>query len=365
MNRLRFGLDASSASLSHPTGVSKYITHLVGALQDLIHTDESLTLFFKLSRLKDRNSVWRPEGITARGFSKRWWPPAKGIDIFHGLDGGLPGWKNVQKVVTFHDLVVILTQDNEVSPAAFRTKKAAAYREATSSADAIIAVSSRTKDDLVEHLDVPENRVTVISPGVSTAFISPLQRPVDDVLTQYGLTPGYILFVGTLSERKNSRRIVEAYVRSGLSKEMPLVMVGPAGRYAQGTLAAVSAHRLENRVRIIGYVSDDDLPYLYAGAACFAFPTLYEGFGIPLLEAMAVGCRVLSSDTGAAPDVTGGHAIHVDPYQIDAISDGLIRALRLPDETVARAQERAREFTWKAAGKATLDLYRKMALDRI
>lgn len=364
MNRLRFGLDASSASLSHPTGVSKYITHLIYALQDLVDGGESLTLFFKMSRLKDRGNIWRPNGIETRAFSKRWWPVFKGVDIFHGLDGTLPNWNHVKKVVTFHDLVVFLTQDDRVSPAAFRAKKTAAYQQAGSTADAVIAVSNRTKADVMEYLSVPEEHITVIPPGLGEEFTSAPQDSLERrhaVLSRYGLEPGYLLFVGTLSERKNSRRIVEAFAQSGLSKETSLVMVGPSGRYAQSTLEAVAAHGLEDRVRVIGYVPDVDLPWLYAGASCFVFPTLYEGFGIPLLEAMATGCRVLTSDTGAAPEVTGGLAVHVDPYSTEAIADGLFRALTTPDDVVRRAQEHARHYTWERSARATLDLYRNMA----
>src|SRR5262249_50257589 len=152
------------------------------------------------------------------------------------------------------------------------------------------------------------------------------------------------LFVGAISGRKNTVRLVQAYAQSRASKEYPLVLVGAMSYRGEDTLEAIQQCRLGERVRLLGYVPDKDLPALYAGAACFVFPTLYEGFGMPILEATASGTPVLTSTTGAAPEVSGGLAVSVDPYDVEAIADGIDRALETPAPAIAQAREHARAF---------------------
>jgi glycosyltransferase involved in cell wall biosynthesis len=124
------------------------------------------------------------------------------------------------------------------------------------------------------------------------------------------------------------------------------------------TLEAVRQCGLSKQVQLLGYVPDEDLPALYAGAGCFVFPTLYEGFGMPILEAMASGTPVLTSTTGAAPEISDGLAVHVNPYDVEAIADGIDRALETPAATIAQAREHAKTFTWERCASQTLAVYR-------
>ena len=140
----------------------------------------------------------------------------------------------------------------------------------------------------------------------------------------------------------------------GLDKRLDLIR-------GEDTLEAIQQCRLGQRVRLLGYVPDKDLPALYAGAACFVFPTLYEGFGMPILEAMAAGTPVLTSTTGAAPEISGGLAVSVDPYDVAAIAEGIDRALETPATVIAQAQEHARAFTWERCASKTLAIYRRLA----
>jgi len=206
----------------------------------------------------------------------------------------------VKRLVTFHDLLMLHSDDTQIAPEGFRRKKRQLYKAAATGADAIITVSATTKQDVVHLLNAPETRVYVTHLGIDQRFGQQTPEAIETVLKHYELVPGYLLFTGTISGRKNTARLVQAYARSRASKERPLVLVGTMSYRSEDTLEAIHQCGLGSQVQLMGYVPDEDLPALYAGAGCFVFPTLYEGFGMPILEAMASGTPVLTSTTGAA-----------------------------------------------------------------
>jgi alpha-1,3-rhamnosyl/mannosyltransferase len=277
----------------------------------------------------------------------------------HGLDGTLPPWRRVRRLVTLHDLLVMQAHDG-IAPAAFRKRRGELYRTAAADADAIITVSMATRQDVTRQFGVPDERVHVVYLGVDPHFAPPRPEATHAVLRHYQLAPGYLLFVGAISGRKNTARLVQAYAQSRAHLERPLVLVGAMSYRGADTIAAISQCGLGQHIRLLGYVPDEDLPALYAGAGCFVFPTLYEGFGMPILEAMASGIPVLTSSTGAAPEVSGGLAVTVNPYDVEAIADGIERALETPAPRLAQARAHARAFTWERCASQTLAIYRSV-----
>ena len=353
---MHIGFEVSNVTIDHATGVARSIIALISALAGQIAAHDHLTLFYKLSRWRRRRSWWRPAGLPVRLYHGRWWPPVTGVDIVHGLDCVVPPWTRVKRLVTFNDLLMMFSDDTQIAPAGFRRKKRQLYKAAAASADAIITISATTKQDVVQLLDVPATRVHVIHLGIDQRFGR--QTAIGTVLKHYGLVPGYLLFTGAISGRKNTVRLVQAYAQSHASKERPLVLVGAMSYRGEETLEAVRQCGLSKQVQLLGYVPDEDLPALYAGAGCFVFPTLYEGFGMPILEAMASGTPVLTSTTGAAPEISDGLAVHVNPYDVEAIADGIDRALETPAATIAQAREHAKTFTWERCASQTLAVYR-------
>lgn len=357
---MHIGFEVSNATSQRATGVARYIIALISALASQIETADHLTLFYKLSRWQQRQQWWRPAGLPIRLYHGRWWPPVKNVDIIHGLDGVIPPWSGVQRVVTLYDLLVLRSHDTQIAPLGFQRKKRQFYQTVAAGADTIITISTTTKQDIVQLLGVPATQIYVTHLGIDQRFGDAAPAARHKVLQSYALTPGYVLFVGAISGRKNTARLVQAYAQSRASKERPLVLVGPMAYRGEDTVEAMQRCGLGQRVRLLGYVPDEDLPALYAGAGCFVFPTLYEGFGMPILEAMASGTPVLTSTTGAAPEISGGLAVSVDPYDIEAIADGIDRALATPTTVIAQARQHARAFTWERCASQTLAIYRQI-----
>jgi len=229
----------------------------------------------------------------------------------------------------------------------------------------IIATSEATKRDIISHLGIPAHRVHVVYGGVDRAF-----RPIEhraalaQTLAPLGLTPGgYILHVGTIEPRKNLVRLVAAYhqTRKAASSPAPkLVLAGDTGWQFKDVFGLVEALELKGEVIFLGKVPTDILPALYNGAVIFAYPSLYEGFGLPLLEAMACGAPVVASNTSSLPEVVGDAGVLIDPADTQALADALASLLNDAERRAglsARGLTRARLFSWKRVAGEVLRIY--------
>lgn len=226
----------------------------------------------------------------------------------------------------------------------------------------VIAVSQATKDDLTQHYGIAPDKITVVYSGCDETM-----QPVEDdatierVKARYGIQGDYILYVGTLQPRKNLERLLEAYamVRKQAGRgEMPcLVIAGRRGWLYRQIFQRVERLGLETAVVFPGYVPQDDLPALLSGARLFVFPSLYEGFGLPVLEAMACGTPVLCSNSSSLPEVAGNAAFLVDPLYVDGMAEAMNRLLHdggLRARLVERGLQRVRQFSWDRCARETL-----------
>lgn len=264
-------------------------------------------------------------------------------------------------VVTIHDLShrrhpeyhskVLVEYLNRELPRTFRQAKR------------VIADSHYTKQEIVDLYSVPEEKIVTVHLGVDACFRPRIEPQCSDVLGALGLRyRGFVLSVGTLQPRKNLARLVEAFAAlpQALRREFPLVVIG-----AEGWKSADLAARLEQLVTageavVPGYLTRDHLLKLYASAAVFAYPSLYEGFGLPVLEAMASATAVLTSAVTSIPEVSGGAAVEVDPLRADAIEDGLRRLLTdgaMREQCIERGIMQASRFTWEATVDNTYAVY--------
>jgi glycosyltransferase involved in cell wall biosynthesis len=286
-------------------------------------------------------------------------------DVYHGPAVFLPLIKSgYRTVVTIHDLVSFLFP--KTVPRKYSLYMRLMTRLAVRSADRIIAVSGATRDDLVRVLRVPGDRVVVIHEAVAPEFtVPPSPAAIEAVARRYGIRPPYCLFVGNLEPRKNLARLVEAFAlvrsRATAGQATPqLVLAGTRGWLSGGIFRAVARHDMASAIRFTGYVAPADLPALYAGATCFVFPSLYEGFGLPVLEAMAAGTPVVASRVGAIPEVAGDAALLVDaerPAEIADALEGVLADGGLRVRLAARGRARAACFTWEAVARQTLAVY--------
>lgn len=243
-------------------------------------------------------------------------------------------------------------------------------------ADVVLADSRHTRSDLIELLRVPPHKVEVVTPGVDSRFQPRPPAPTppvpgapgpraENLRDRYAIGDGpYVLSVGTLQPRKNYVRLIQAFVASRAGSlindspqsRMQLLIAGGRGWLYEDVVAEADKH---DHVRLLGFVADEDLPALYRGAALFAFPSLYEGFGLPVLEAMACGVPVVCSNTSSLPEVAGDAALLVDPLDVDALSGAMDQALEddeLRRTMIDRGLAQAARFTWKQSARELLDV---------
>jgi glycosyltransferase involved in cell wall biosynthesis len=235
--------------------------------------------------------------------------------------------------------------------------------EAVRKAALILTDSENSKKDIVQFLAVPEQKVKVVYLGVDQRF-----RPVVDsgirmaARQRYGLPEQFILFVGTVQPRKNLMGLVRAFASLNATKAHPhtLVIAGGAGWKNEGLRELIRDLGVTEKVHFTGYIDEADLPVLYSMAEVFALPSLYEGFGLPVIEAMACGVPVLTSSTSCLPEIAGDAAVLVDPQSVEAMAAGLGRLMEdssLRDSCIAKGYERARQFTWERSARDVLSLF--------
>jgi len=276
--------------------------------------------------------------------------------LVHGIDTTLPNWSRAKKILTIHDIYLFLDQREEISKKSFREKKLQQLTESISKADHFISVSQKTKEDFCEYFNVNEGRVSVTHLGYSKPNLAESPQDID-----FKLPERFILFIGTLSERKNCLRMLEAFSMLKGEEDLDFVFAGgqvPGYPFQE----KVKSLELEKRVHYLSYVNDSIINYLYLKSQAFIFPTLYEGFGIPLLEAASRGIPVLTSNRGAAPEVLGERGVYVDPFSSEEISMGIKKVLMLKDDLVFKSKlvDHAKKFSWEKMAKETFKIYQKV-----
>ena len=225
----------------------------------------------------------------------------------------------------------------------------------------MITVSEATKKDFLRFFDFPEDKIHAVPLAPSQFSVQESTGDSKALLKKYDLTDnGYFLFVGGVSLRKNTFNLVKGYFASKTKEDIKLVITGKIqDTYEKEVREYIAANHLENRVIITNYLNKNDLQALYKHARAFLFPTFYEGFGIPILEAMHHGLPVLTSTTGAAPETSGGHAVLVDPFDPECIGNGIDQLDSVDRNQVEAAKKYAEGHSWERAAKMTVDIYKK------
>jgi glycosyltransferase involved in cell wall biosynthesis len=284
------------------------------------------------------------------------------LDLFHATHYVLPPLWKTRSVVTIHDIIHLLYPQFLPSRAALLYARFM-IRRALNRADRIITVSYNTRSDLVNYFRVSTSRIEVIYNGVSPRFRPDI--PADDrirVAAKHGISAPYLLFLGGEKPHKNVQNVVRAFGKARREANLPhaLVLAGPLPSNPGRLNALISALDLSAAVVRTGVLEEDELPALFAGAEAFLYPTLYEGFGLPVIEAMACGTPVLTSSTSALQEIAGGYALLADPVDVDAIAAGIARLAtdeKTRAEYAALGRRRALDFSWDKAAARTLGAY--------
>ena len=375
---MRIAIDYTAAT-RQAAGIGNYVRSLVDAML----AQDSTNQYTLLTSGRPPQERPFPDAPNVRGRSLvipdrylnilwyRWRLPISAtfftghVDLYHGPDFVLPPLNGkLRKIVTVHDLAFLEHPEYAVPQLAAYLRKV--VPEAVSAADTVVAVSGETRRTLVEHFSTPPAKITLVPNGIR----SYLRRVTDPILLEavrykFDLKSPLVLGVGTLEPRKNHLGLIKAFHRaasSGNKQARPamLAIAGGEGWMYDETRQAVADLKLEKKVRFLGRVSDLDLMLLYSLADVFVFPSFYEGFGVPPMEAMACGAPVITSNSSSLPEVVGDAALLVDPHDTGGMAQAMLRVLgdpRLQEELRQKGYERARRFTWAESARKMLNIY--------
>jgi glycosyltransferase involved in cell wall biosynthesis len=366
---MRIGIEISSIA-TRRTGVGHYIARLLRALLD--RKDGQEYQLFSHASIDRDDPCLRGAGVVEAHFeSSRWvWmqtslPRALAqarVDICHFTNSLAPLWQPAPGVVVIHDASIFLLP--HLHPVLRRVGRSSLVPAVARRSRAVVTVSETARADLVEVLRIPPEKVHVVYGAAPPEFGPVRDRSVlAAVREKYALPDGFVLSVGTLEPRKNLARLVRAHGRlrrDGFPHE--LVFVGPRGWHMRELEEEATAQ--PNGVRMLGYVPTEDLPPLYSLASAFAYPSIYEGFGLPAVEAMACGAPVIAGNRGALPEVCGDAALLVDPTSEAGLTDGLRQLLddqALEQRLRARGFERAGKFSWARSAERMVRVYETVA----
>lgn len=349
---MHIALDAQS-TVGRKTGIGVYTAELLAALQRVAPQHEVTALRWgrDVPMRLDRRLRWQQVEVPRR--AKR-----ASADLLHIPGFDAPLRKPCPVVLTVHDLIGSLYPRNLPPVSRFYWSRWLPFT--IRSADAIIVDSTSTKDDLVRILGVRPEKITVVLLGVHERF-RPQAEPARAALRErYQLRQPYLLYVGTLEPRKGIDTLIDSFAALAAQYPHDLVIAGKKGWYWDTILKRIGHHKLNNRVRVIDYVTDAELPALYSAASVFVFPSRYEGFGLPVLEAMACGTPVVCANCSSLPEVAGDGALLVPPDQPDALTAALkpiLDGAGVAAQLRERGFMRAAELTWERTAYATLRVY--------
>ena len=358
---MRIGIDVTKAC--HRDGIGTYTRQLVRALMD-IDTVNQYRLYYlpNISSESDLKNIFErmSDNFMIQGDIDH---ATDEVDIFHSTAFRIPRRFKGKLVFTVHDLTFIThpeyhTLSNKIY--CLRATTAAACYNAK-----FIAVSTHTKHDMIEYLGIPEEKIDVIYEAADKKFQPVCNDENNKYLSdKYGIQHPYIFNVGTIEPRKNIKRLLHAYsmLPEDIKATYSLVVAGGGGWLNSDIYSFVKESGLDNRIKFLGYVDDNDLPILYGSSDLFVYPSIYEGFGLPVLEAMSCGAPVIISQVSSLPEVTGDAAILIDPYDVNSIKVAIIKVLTDRDTNVelrVSGIKRSQYFSWEKTAEQTLTIYKR------
>ncbi len=362
---MNIGIISEVLALNNRTGVGTYVYNLVNELNA---TDDANINFCFIKSVADKQLL--PEIVipnTIPKFKRYPWyltlPRAlknADIDLVHNPTGIATYFKFKQKyILSVHDLTPLLYP--ETHPYGIVLHDKIFFPKTLLTADAIITGSNNTKNDIIEKFNIPPEKIQVIYYAAHPYFKPRPDEEIKRVKEKYGIDFPYILYVGTLEPRKNIITLLKAF--SEMLKErtdVKLVIVGAKGWKYSGIFKFVNDYHLNNYIIFTDYVEHSDLPAIYSGAKVFVYPSLYEGFGIPPLEAMSCGCPVITSNVSSLPEVVDSAGILVDPLNYHELKDSILEVIN--DENLGKSLRtkglsRAEFFSWKKCAQLTKEVY--------
>jgi glycosyltransferase involved in cell wall biosynthesis len=366
------GIDVNEANVDRKVGISEYVFQLMRQFSHLASKDIDWQVYLKNNPSKDfpeMSEKWEYKVFGPKKFWTQFALPLKLAltnkkpDVFFSPGHYSPRFSRIPRVISIMDLAF------HHFPEYFTTKDLAQLKSWTKysilKADGIITISQATKDDILKLYGVKSEKVHVVYPGIKeTLSLEPHIYPMKELENKFGITKKYLLFVGTLQPRKNIRRLIEAFSKVHIiDSDLQLVIVGRKGWKYEEILSAPEEYGVKDSVAFLDFVKDEDLQMLYKGAQCFVWPSLYEGFGLPVLEAMQYGCPVITSNISSLPEAGGDAAIYVDPENVDDIAEKIKKVLgdkELRESMIKKGYLQVKKFSWEKAAKETLAVLKEV-----
>ncbi len=357
------GIDGNEANVEKKVGVSVYCFELLNYFRKNSSPDNQFVIYLKKNPRKElpkENNYFKYRVIKGNYLWSQIFLPVnlcfrKEIDVFFSPAHYSPRFCPVPLIVTIHDLSYFYYPNEFLKKDLYQLKNWTKY--SVKNARKIIAVSKTTKKDLMKFYDTPEEKIEVIYNG----YQKNIKYQITNIKKINKVQKPYLLYVGTIQPRKNLETLIEAFYL--LLKEKPeysLVIVGKKGWLYEKIFANVGnrhACSLQNKIIFTGYVDNNTLASLYKNARVFVLPSFYEGFGIPILEAMSFNCPVISSFTSSLPEIGGNACLYFDPTSVADLQDKILQLLEnegLKNELVKKGKERVKLFSWKKCGEETL-----------
>jgi glycosyltransferase involved in cell wall biosynthesis len=363
------GIDGNEANVTKRLGVSEYAYQLL--LQFYEVKDKDFVIYLKDKPLHDlpkQTTHWQYRVITPGKLWTQWRLPLDLYihrprpNVFFTPSHYGPRFSSVPTVMTILDVSYLYFPELFKQRDLYKLKHWTAY--SAKKAKKVLTISESSKNDIIKEYKLRENDVVVTYPGIKSAMsIEPHVYSMNQLKTKYGLSDNYILFVGTLQPRKNIVRLIDAFSRIG-NKDLELVVIGKKGWLYEEILEAPQKFGVKKEVKFLEGINDEELTLFYKNAIFYILPSLYEGFGLPVLEAMKHGCPVITSNVSSLPEAGGDAALYVDPENVDDIAAKMKKLLgdrELRQELIAKGKKQVLKFSWEKAAKDTLRVLEEVA----
>lgn len=370
------GIDANEANTKNRVGIGGFAFEMLWEFYKQAGSDAKINYLIYLKETKreelpKENNRWKYRII---GPKKLWTQFALPLDlffhkpspdVFFSTTHYAPRFCSAPSVVSVMDLSYMYYPYLFKKRDLYKLDKWTSY--SVKQAKKVLTISKSSKDDIIKYYKLEPNNVRVVYPGIKLGnkFIKTKNSMNNLKLLKekYSIQNDYVLFVGTLQPRKNIQRLIEAFSKVD-SPSLDLVIIGKKGWMYEEILKAPKKFEIENKVKFLDYVSDEDIPAFYKNAECFILPSLYEGFGLPVLEAMKYGCPVLTSNVSSLPEAGGGAAVYFDPLNVSDISAKIKLVLEnkgLQAKMAETGLEQVKKFSWEKAAFETLEILKEAA----
>jgi glycosyltransferase involved in cell wall biosynthesis len=364
----------SQPLLGNRTGIGRYVEQLTESMKEKAKVD----FWFNQIRTKNLNTITIP---TSNVKNSRY--PYKVLrrlgkpnilhdlpidiigeyDIFHGGNFTTFNTRKAKNIITIHDLAFL--RDPNITDDITYKHHTTWLPYSINKADHIIAISNQTKADIMKYYKVPDEKITVTYLSADSSLQRASMEEIEATKARYNLPNQYFLYVGTLEPRKNIPYMLEAFSKAKEKYQIPhkLVIVGKKGWKYESIFQTIERNKLENDIIFTGYINDEDLPAIYSGASIFLFPSLYEGFGLPVLEAMKCGVPVITTNVSSLPEVAGDAGILIPLDDVGYFANQIFELINDDDKWKHYSQlslTRAGQFSWDRTAQETIDVYKKV-----